>query len=219
MSTRIARHIIIVVVVLVTLVGTAWLVWRAIPPPLEVQLQGVRTYDPRVSMPEFTLTDHQSRPFTRANLTGGWTLLFFGYTHCPDVCPTTLSTLAQTMKQLTPAAQQRVQVVFVTVDPSRDNPATVAEFVTHFDTRFIGIAGHTDEQLQTLTQPLNLFYEYERNEDENGEFGTGYQVHHVASVLLIDPQGRLVADAAPPHTTETFIALITAARTTYGETL
>lgn len=219
MSTRIARHIIIVVVVLVTLVGTAWLVWRAIPPPLDVQLQGVRTYDPRISMPEFALTDHLGRPFTRANLTDGWTLLFFGYTQCPDICPTTLSNLAQMMKQLSPAAQQRVRVVFVSVDSDRDTPATVAEYVSHFDSRFTGITGHTDEQLQALTQPLNVFYEYEKSENENGTSISGYQVNHVASVLLIDPHGHLVADAAPPHTAATFTALVAAARTTYGETL
>lgn len=218
MSTRIARHIVIVVVVLVTLGGTAWLVWRAGTPVLNVQLPGVRTYDPPVPMPTFALSDVHGKPFTRTQLTNHWTLLFFGYTHCPDVCPTTLATLAQTMKILPADAQQRVQVVFVTVDPDRDLPAMVAEYISHFDSRFQGIAGHSQAQLNELTGPLNIAYEYEDNVNEAGQRIDGYQVHHMASVMLIDPAGRLVADAAPPHSGESLAQLVIAARTTYGET-
>ena len=218
MSTRIARHIVIVVVVLVTLGGTGWLVWRAGTPVLNVQLPGVRTYEPPVPMPKFTLRNIHGKPFTKDQLMDQWTYLFFGYTHCPDVCPTTLATLAQTMKILPAAAQQRLQVVFVTVDPDRDFPATVAQYISHFDPRFQGIAGHTQDQLNQLTGPLNISYEYEDNVDETGQRIEGYQVHHMASVMLIDPGGRLVADAAPPHSADSLAQLIIAARTTYGET-
>lgn len=218
MSTRIARHIVIVVVVLVTLGGTGWLIWRASTPVLNVQLPGVRTYDPPVPMPKFALSDTHGKAFTKAQLMDRWTFLFFGYTHCPDVCPTTLATLARTMKILPPAAQQRVQVVFVTVDPDRDLPAMVAEYVSHFDSRFQGIAGHSRSQLDELTGPLNIAYEYEDNVNEAGQRIDGYQVHHMASVMLIDPAGRLVADAAPPHSADSLAQLIVAARTTYGET-
>jgi protein SCO1 len=97
---------------------------------------------PPLAKPKFTLTDTSGAPFDFASKTQGYvTLLFFGYTHCPDMCPLQMSTLAQAFKKIPPGSADRFKVVFVTTDPERDSPQVLRSWLDHFDKRFIGLTG------------------------------------------------------------------------------
>ena len=139
----------------------------------------------------FQLTDSTGGPFTNDSLQGHWTLLSFGYTHCPDVCPTTLAMLEGVQRRLPADAPQ---VVFVSVDPERDTPSRLARYVQYFNPEFLGATGD-HEALKGLTQPLGILYQ--RVEDQNSALG--YLVDHSAQIVLVDPQTRLHALFSPPH--------------------
>jgi len=147
-------------------------------------------------LPDFALLDHRKEMFGPARLQGKWTLLFFGFTNCPDVCPTTLDTLARavTLLQDLPAAEQPV-VTMVSVDPMRDTPEQLAAYVPFFDPGFVGVTGPMD-QIMALTRGLGVAFAYTPAAD--GDSGS-YTVEHTASIFLIDPAGRLAAVFSTPH--------------------
>lgn len=142
----------------------------------------------------FKLIDQDNRPFTPQQLTKKWSLLFFGFTHCPDVCPTTLKVLQNFWQELDEPVRNRTQVVFVTVDPKRDPPATIKEYVRFFEPSFLGVTGNLG-QITAFTRSLGVLYEYV----SMGEGADNYGVNHSAQILLIDPQARLRAVFPPPH--------------------
>jgi protein SCO1/2 len=133
---------------------------------------------------EFALTRGDGTSFQLSEMRGRVVLLFFGYTSCPDVCPTTLAELNQAMKQLGDDAN-RVQVVFITVDPQRDTPQRVQEYVDHFNSNFIGLGG-TEEELTKIWSDYGVFREI-----VEGTSALGYLVNHTARVTLIDKDGNL----------------------------
>jgi len=133
---------------------------------------------------DFALTGHDGRPRTLADFRGKVVVLFFGYTQCPDVCPTTLSELAEVMKQLGPDAA-RVQVLFVTVDPDRDNAALLAQYVPAFNPAFLGLFGDADATARTAKE-FRVFYQ-----KQPGRTPGSYTVDHSAGTFVFDPQGRL----------------------------
>jgi len=144
-------------------------------------------------LPPFSLIDQASTPFTPERLKGRWSLLFFGFTRCPDVCPTTLSVLAQTEKALAdlPAAKHP-QVVLVSVDPQRDTPAQLASYVKFFSPTFTGVTG-TQDGIDELTHALGVPVAI--NKLPNGD----YTVDHSAAIFLVDPNGALHALFSSPH--------------------
>lgn len=155
--------------------------------------------DPRV-IADFRLTDHHSQPFALADLRGQWSLIFFGFTHCPDVCPGTLFELHQVnanLKQALPAATDPPQILFISVDPERDTPAKLEQYLAYFDPGFIGITGD-HVQLLPLTRQLGIAYRIEEHEPDTPHYG----VDHSASILLINPQGRLYGAFPAPHDAE-----------------
>lgn len=126
-----------------------------------------------------------------------WTLVFFGYTHCPDICPITLNAIAQTKKQ---APEGFPDVLFVSVDPERDTVDMLAEYVQYFDPSFKAITG--DEKLiQALALQMSTVYMRMpgSGEDEN------YLVDHSSAILVLNPEGKLVAYINPPHTPENIL--------------
>ena len=151
--------------------------------------------EPRV-LADFDLVDQEARPFSLDRLRGQWTLLFFGFTHCPDVCPGTLFDLEQVNQALreAPGDRRDYQIVFVSVDPERDSPARLAEYVTYFDPDFLGVTG-APEQLAPLALQIGVAYRIEPHEPGS----TSYTVDHSASVFLTDPQGRLHGIFPSPH--------------------
>ncbi|MCC6194294.1 MAG: SCO family protein [Burkholderiales bacterium] len=146
---------------------------------------------------ELALTDHTGRPRTLADFRGKAVVVFFGFTQCPDVCPTTLSTLAAAMKELGPDAD-RVQVLFVTVDPERDTPALLAQYVPAFDPRFIGLTGDA-AAIDKVAKEFKIIYQ-----KQPGPTPGSYSVDHSAGVFLFDPQGRLRVYASHGQAPEVF---------------
>ena len=123
-----------------------------------------------------------------------WSFAFFGYTQCPDVCPTALSTMKALKTELSAVTPvPTFQVVFVSVDPVRDTIPLLSEFMAAFDPSFIGVTGN-DAALQPLIKDLGVYYV--RNDAQNKKH---YTVDHTATIYLIDPQGRLAATFSPPQ--------------------
>ncbi|MDE2360837.1 MAG: SCO family protein [Betaproteobacteria bacterium] len=133
---------------------------------------------------DFSLEDPIGATRTLADFRGKAVVLFFGYTQCPDVCPTTLSTLAQAMKLLGSDAD-RVQVLFVTIDPERDTPALLARYVPAFDPRFLGLWGDAEATGRTAKE-FKIVYE-----KVPGATPGSYTMDHSAGSYVFDPQGRL----------------------------
>lgn len=138
---------------------------------------------------EFHLNGADGKPFGSDRLRGKWTLVFFGFTHCPDVCPTTLYDLKQlkdTIRETEPDEGGKFRILFVSVDPERDTPQRLGEYLAYFDPDFIGATGDRAE-LDKITRAMSTAYRIEPHESGN----TSYAVDHSASVLLTDPRGRL----------------------------
>lgn len=147
--------------------------------------------EPAPALPDFELHDHNGRPFGLKQLAGKWSLVFFGYTHCPDICPTTLVVLRD-VERAAGGKANNLQYVFVSVDPDRDRPATLKTYVSYFHPDFIGATG-TQTELMRLTRALGAYYE--AGPSHNGS----YEVQHSAAIFLIDPDTKLRALFSGPH--------------------
>ena len=135
----------------------------------------------KLAQADFRLTDHNGKPRTLADFRGKVVVLFFGYTHCPDVCPTTLADLAQTMRLLGKDAG-RVQVLFVTVDPERDRAEMLAQYVPAFDPSFLALYGDPQATAQ-VAKVFGVIYQKQPT-------SSGYNMDHSAGTFLIDTAGK-----------------------------
>lgn len=142
----------------------------------------------------FSLSMAGGKMLTQDSLKGHWTFLFFGFTHCPDVCPNTLAVLKQTALRLSedPTYRAQGQVVFVSVDPARDQPAALAQYVQYFDPNFLAATG-PETALAGLTAPLGVIHA------RVPMTGEEYSVDHTAAIFLIDPKLRLLGVLSLPH--------------------
>jgi protein SCO1/2 len=158
--------------------------------PEELRVNRAITFDnPRI-IKEFTLVDHRGEPFELEDLKGKWSLIFFGFTHCPDICPTTLAKLAQLMKQLDSEIAPQTQVLMVSVDPARDTPELLAQYVPYFNSDFIGVTGEFPG-IMSLTRNLNVAFNKVMLED-------GYTVDHTGNIILVNPKGHYHGFFKPP---------------------
>ncbi|MBX9810142.1 MAG: SCO family protein [Burkholderiales bacterium] len=132
---------------------------------------------------ELALTDHNGKPRTLADFRGKVVVIFFGFTHCPDACPTTLAELAMVAKELGRDAD-RMQVLFVTVDPERDTPEVLRQYVPSFNPSFLGLYGDAEATARTARE-FKIFYQ--KQPLKTG----GYSIDHSAGTYIFDPQGRL----------------------------
>jgi protein SCO1/2 len=133
---------------------------------------------------DFRLADHNGKPRTMADFRGKVVVLFFGYTHCPDVCPTTLSEMKQVMHLLGNDAQ-RLQVLFITVDPVRDTPELLSRYVPSFHPSFLGLSGDA-AATDKVAKDFKIIYRV-----SEGKTADNYTVDHSAASLVFDPQGNL----------------------------
>jgi len=133
---------------------------------------------------DFRLTDHNGKTRTLADFRGKAVVIFFGYTQCPDVCPTTMLEMAAALQQLG-ANAQRVQILFVTVDPERDTRELLANYVPAFDPRFLGLYGDLEATAKTAKE-FRVFYQ-----KQAGSTPGSYTVDHTAGSYVFDPQGRV----------------------------
>lgn len=142
----------------------------------------------------FALTDHQNRVFDLASLKGKWSFLFFGFTHCPDICPTTLAILARARDNIAKSAvdAEDIQIVFISVDPNRDTASKLKQYVTHFHATFLGVTGD-NFQIGNLAGQLGAAYEVSITPGMEN-----YPVNHAAAVFLVDPQTQYHAVFTPP---------------------
>ncbi len=149
----------------------------------ELKANGAYMFETPRALPEFELVDHTGAPFTRESLQGQWTLVFFGFTHCPDICPTTMSELGQFMTLLDGLPEQEdTRVLMVTVDPARDGVEQLATYVPYFNPEFVGVTGEF-LVLHRFATALNTPFRKVPGQDEN------YLVDHSANLVLINPRG------------------------------
>jgi protein SCO1 len=169
----------------------ASLMWRHHAAPVELATGTLLT--PSRALPDFNLIDQKGRPFGAADLRGRWSLLFFGYTNCPDFCPTTLTTLAAMEKSLAAAkAAVLPQVVFVSVDAKRDTPAQLAKYVPYFDPDFIGLTAADQPSIEGFAKKLGVGVIIQAAADGN------YTVDHSGAIFVLDPGGRIAAILSGP---------------------
>ena len=147
-------------------------------------------------VPAFELQDQNGKPFTQQQLQKQWSVVFFGFTHCPDVCPTTLNILQQAYERLGKYKQQ-VQVILVSVDPQRDNQQQRKDYIEYFHPDFIALGeadGGSGAKIKALTKSMYIHYQTVANEANPED----YLVDHSAAILIINPEGRRHAQITPP---------------------
>lgn len=171
------------------------------------QAKQIKTADPGLAglfwpepkpLHEFSVIDQNANTFGLNQLYNKWSFIFFGYTHCPDICPITLSVMADAYGDLSTEFTD-IQTVFVSVDPDRDTPERLAEYVAYFDKNFIGLGGDLSG-INSLTEQIGIAFFYKRESNPKN-----YLVDHSASIFLIDPKARLVGKLSPPHNKEKII--------------
>lgn len=176
----------IVAVVAFMLIVVAGFIHRIGQPRLmsdgELQANGLYLMDPPREVGEFALIDHRGEPFTGDSLEGRWTLIFFGFTNCPDVCPTTMAFLDGFVAELEGTEAAETSVVMISVDPARDTVEQLASYVPYFNPEFTGVTG---EFLDLFRVATNLNTPFRRVPGQ----GEDYQVDHSANVVLINPRG------------------------------
>jgi protein SCO1 len=170
------------------------------------------------NLTDFKLIGANSKTLGLNDLKGKWSFIYFGYTHCPDVCPLTMGVLGQAFKLLEkyPAAFQEIQGIFISVDPKRDTPELLKEYVSYFNNKFTGVTGDT-AQLDAFARQMSALYTIDPTVSQKP--GETYLVNHNSTIFLVDPQGRIYgrfpAPQAPQEIAEVFIKI----RTFYNERL
>jgi protein SCO1/2 len=176
-----------------------WQLRQAGPPAMTAALRILP--EPRI-IADFDLVDQDGRPFSLERLSGQWSLLFFGYSYCPDICPSALFDLQQVHEALSGEDQPEPQheVIFVSVDPERDTPERLKEYAAYFHPDFVAVTGSA-EQLAPLTLQVGVAYRIEPHEPG----AMNYAVDHSAGIMLIDPQARLYGVFPAPHDPQSII--------------
>jgi len=150
-------------------------------------------------VPAFELVDQRGEPIDESVFRGQWDLVFFGFTHCPDVCPTTLQVLATAITALDERGVTPLpRIVLVSVDPERDTPEILGRYVDYFGKGNLGISGSLDG-IRALTSGLGIYFQKQETDDDN------YVVDHSAAVLLVDPEGRFSALFSGPHVAADYV--------------
>lgn len=155
---------------------------------------------PRAIIP-FSLVDNQGHPFTNANLKNHWTFMFFGFTNCSHICPTTMTELSKIYQILDRKNIQEPQFVMITIDPERDNVQTMNTFVTAFNKNFIGLTG-TQGQIDNLARALNVVVMKIQPQSDAANQDT---IDHSGTIMLVNPRGNLVAVFTMPHSAKKIV--------------
>jgi len=191
-----SRKLAITGVAVITIVAGVWLsIWITAPMP---KPQTATVLPAPLGLAEFSLLDQNGDAFSRASFGGHWNLVFFGFTNCPDICPLTLQILANARQQMLDAgAQELPRIVLVSVDPERDTPEIISQYVGNFGTGVIGVTGELAE-IRKLTDGLGIFFE------KTGVDDGDYSVSHSAVVIVVDPQSNFHALFSAPHAAASF---------------
>ena len=151
-------------------------------------------------LPDVTLTNQDGQPVLISQLKDKWSLVFFGYTFCPDICPTTLAQLRQIKSELPKAVQDKLQIVLVSIDPNRDTPAQLKQYLGYFDPQFVGLTPGSIEELQTLANAVSIPFIPADTSKPN------YTVDHSGNLALIGPDGRQRGFIRAPFNNQKLIA-------------
>ena len=189
------RNTVIVILAFILLVIWGF-IWRISQPVImsneELRINGaVVLNSPRI-FSDFDLVDHQGQVFNQERLQDVWSIVFFGFTHCPDICSTTLATLNDTYSKLKDREQERLQIVMISIDPERDTVEKLAQYVPYFNDEFIGVTGNK-HLIRRLTAELNIAYN--QVPLDSGD----YTVDHSTQLVLINPKGHYHGFFKAPH--------------------
>jgi protein SCO1/2 len=199
------KNIIIAVVLGSALAGGIFVATLAGKPPLPKSAFVIPLLN---ELPEFTLQDQSGELVNADTFRGQWDLVFFGFTNCPDVCPTTLQLLASVKKQLLESELKELpRIVLLSVDPERDTPDLLATYVDYFGSGNLGVTGDLSE-IKKLTSALGIYFEKVPNSplDSGSSDNSGnYNVNHSAAVLLINPDAQFSALFSAPHKIENYL--------------
>lgn len=192
-----SKPLIIAAVAIAALAAGSWLSFRPDPEPAAPRVASVLPAP--VDIPAFSLTDQLGNPVDQSVFAGQWDLVFFGFTHCPDICPMTLQVLSLAQQQLEAAGTATIpRIVLVTVDPERDTVEVLQQYVAHFGDSHVGLTGAV-EQIEALTSGLGIYFKKGKTD------GDGYNVDHSAVVLVINPEGQFHALFSAPHVPDNFV--------------
>jgi len=196
MSEGISRTVAILVCAVALVLGI--LIYRVTVVSKQVspeQLYGMGTIlREQISLVDpFSLKDHNGEIFNNDRFQGKWSLIFFGFTFCPDICPTTLAKLDKLKGSLEVENHaEDLQVIMVSVDPARDNPQRLKDYVQYFDTEFIGVTGEVEPLFKFATSLSSIFAKVPLDEDG------GYTMDHSTNVIVVNPSGEYMAVLRPP---------------------
>lgn len=193
-SSQRVLFLLIAIALLSALFGM-WSRYNTQPKDVKTALQTATVFSqPRMIAP-FSLKSTTGNPFTLQDLKGKYSLIFFGFTHCPDLCPTTLAMLNQSYKTLESANLKMLpQIIFISVDPERDTVEKMKTYLSSFNKSFIGATG-SQKQIDTLTQEMNVIYAKvaQAGDSEN------YTIDHSGTIILVNPQGQFYGVFTMPH--------------------
>ena len=191
------KNLTIAAIAVIAIALGAWMSYRMTLPPPQPRVATILPAP--AELPEFSLLDHNGQAIGRDVFKGQWDLVFFGFTHCPDICPTTLQALTSARRQLAEAGQDPLpRIVFVSVDPERDTPELMGQYLAYFGDGNLGITGELDE-IRKLTDGVGIFFEKSVAEDGN------YSVGHSAAVLVFNPRGEFQALFGSRHEVDDFV--------------
>lgn len=187
-TARKTRWIVLAILALASLgLASAAVIWlRPVPPPAAVDSGVMRVAGAAIGGP-FQLMDHNGQAVREADFAGQFMLIYFGFTHCPDFCPTELQVMGNAVDALGPDGA-RVVPIFITVDPERDTPAHIKDYVAAFHPRMIGLTG-TLAQIEAAAKAYKVYFK--KQPGPGGEAGDDYQVDHTVFVYLMGPDGTL----------------------------
>jgi protein SCO1/2 len=192
------RLVLVFGLVIIAFVGGTLFMTLAFQGPREQPLHAMVLPQSR-ALPQFSLLDQNGAKFDNESLRDQWSLLFFGFTHCPDICPTTLQQLAIARNRVLDEGESTFpNIILISVDPERDTPEVLAEYIGHFGNGMTGVTGSLTE-LRTLTSALGIFFE--KSVGENGN----YSVDHSAVVIVINENAEFHALFSAPHTIDHFV--------------
>ncbi len=189
------RRTIALVVAFILLVVYGF-IWRMNQPVImsdeQLRANGAVVLDKPRIFSDFELVDHNGKPFNIARMQDVWSIVFFGFSNCPDICPTTLAILNDTYSKMKDSEKEKLQVIMISLDPERDTVEALAEYVPYFNSEFIGVTGNK-HLIRRLTAEINVAYNIVPLE------GGDYTVDHSTQLVLINPKGHYHGFFRAPH--------------------
>lgn len=193
------KFILLAIFLTAALGSLAWFIHSLKPQAQMIELKTIGA--PQIGG-DFEMIDQDGNVFTQEKLVGKHSLIFFGFTHCPDICPTGLTLLTEVKNRLTPAQQARLQTIFVTIDPERDTAPVLKQYLSHFDAEIVGLTG-SKQQLKKMADAYLVYYA--RNPDSDPNF---YLMDHSAYVYVMDENGNFITHFAHHEAAEKMAASI-----------